>query len=140
MAFDPVEGNVVRVVEFVQFDPVALVKDGLAVGFFPAPALPAGDPFGDAVLEVLAVGVQGDFRPFRREAQGHDGCQEFHAVIRRRRIAVRQLRHFAGSDIAGDDGPAAGPIGIAQARAIGIDDEILFLVGTERGRRYSCFG
>ena len=71
-----------------QFDPVSLVEDGLAVGFLPAPALPAGDPFGDAVLEVLAVCVQGDFRAFRCKAQGHDGCQELHAVIRRRRIAV----------------------------------------------------
>ena len=140
MAFDPVEGDVVRVVEFVQFDPVGLIEDGLAVGFFPAPALPGSDPLGDAVLEVLAVRVQGDFRPFRREAQGHDGRQEFHTVVRRRRVAVGQFRYFARSDVAGNDGPAAGPIGIAQARAIGIDDEILFLVGTERGRRYSCFG
>ena len=88
VAFDPVEGDVVGGVELVQFDPVSLVEDGLAVGFLPAPALPAGDPFGDAVLEVLAVCVQGDFRAFRCKAQGHDGCQELHAVVRRRRIAV----------------------------------------------------
>jgi len=43
--------------EGVQLAPQVLVLHRLAVGGLPAPALPAGHPFGDALLHVLGVGV-----------------------------------------------------------------------------------
>src|SRR5690606_34696601 len=44
----------------VQALPEVAVLDGIAAGSFPAAADPVGHPQGDALADVLRVGVQGD--------------------------------------------------------------------------------
>lgn len=124
VAFDPVEGDGVCAVELVELHPERLVQDGLAVGFAPAAALPAGDPFCDAVLEVLAVGVERDVRAFGREAERHDGGGEFHAVVCRHGVAAVLFCDGTCRFVFRDDRPAAGATGIFEAAAVGVDGVI----------------
>lgn len=46
-------------------------------------------------------------------------------------MAVREFGHFACGHVAGDDGPAAGTVGIAQAGTVGVDDKILIFIGSK---------
>ena len=90
----------------------------LLVGGPPAVPLPAVDPGGDAVLHVLAVGVQLDAaRPLQR-FERRDRRHQLHAVVGGRRL--RRRRSPCGVAVAQDRAPAAGA-GIARAGAVGVD-------------------
>ena len=76
MAFYPVEGDLVTGVELVEFHPEILVEHRIAVRFFPAAAFPRLEPsFGEAVLQVLAIGVDRDLGRGLGERHGGDGCR-----------------------------------------------------------------
>ena len=51
-----------------------------------------------------------------------------------------ELRDRAGRDLADDGSPAAGAIGVAQAGAVGVDDEVLRFIGAQRQSKGRCLG
>lgn len=64
--------------------PEVLVDDIFAGRGFPPFVFPALNPFGDAVFDVLTVGVKGDWLGLTRigkKFQRSDGSLHFHAVI-----------------------------------------------------------
>src|SRR5258708_40099897 len=84
----------------------------------PAPRLPALDPFGDALLHILRIGVQHDARRALQRAQRLDHRGELHAVIGRRGLPAEELALLAV--VLQHRAPPAGTR-IALARAVGID-------------------
>ena len=52
MSLDPVPAYVMVLVDGVELPPEVFVFNGLFLGCFPAVALPAIDPFGDAVTKI----------------------------------------------------------------------------------------
>lgn len=64
--------------------PEVLVDDIFARRGFPAFVFPALNPFGDAVFDILAVGVKGDWfglTGIGKKFQRSDGSLHFHAVV-----------------------------------------------------------
>ena len=64
--------------------PEVLVDDIFARRGFPAFVFPALNPFGNAVFDVLAVGVKGDWfglTGIGKKLQRGDCCLHFHAVV-----------------------------------------------------------
>ena len=64
--------------------PEVLVDDIFARRGFPAFVFPALNPFGDAVFDVLAVGIKGDWfglTGIGKKFQRSDGSLHFHAVV-----------------------------------------------------------
>jgi peroxiredoxin len=118
MAFDPAPFDVVRFGRRQQRLPQIDVLDRFLVGGFPAAALPAMHPFGDAVAHVDAVGPQPHAGgPFER-LERFDRRRQFHAVVGRRVFAARQFLFDPAK--AQQRAPTAGTR-IAAASAVGED-------------------
>lgn len=73
VAFDPVPLDLMAGGGGVEGSPEVLVFHGLFGGSFPAVFLPAREPFGDAVADILRVGVQIDGAGFGQHGEGFDG-------------------------------------------------------------------
>src|SRR3954469_6243229 len=107
MALHPLPMDRVPCGLFIECAPEVGVCDRLLRAGSPAVALPALDPLADALPDVLAVGIERDLaRPLQRSQCLDDGGQ-FHAVVRRLRLAAEQfaLVHPATQPGA----PATGP-------------------------------
>ena len=91
MAAHPVPAHLMLVDRGIETLPQIVVLHRLAVGGFPAVALPLVDPAHDAVAQVLAVGVNVDHaRPLER-FQRRDRRHQLHAVVGRERLAALEL-------------------------------------------------
>ena len=106
----------------VQCLPEILVDHRLLGRRHPALALPAVNPGGDAVLQVLGIGDHFHLAGFVQRAQAFDGGAQLHAVVGGVRLAIPTFPSCAV--VAQNAGPAA-RAGVAQAGAIG--DEMDFL-------------
>lgn len=121
VAFDPLPDDLVTADGVVEGAPEVGIFHGLFGGGFPLVAFPAEEPLGDAVADVLGVGVQGDGAGFGEELEGLDGGAQFHAVVGGGGFApVDFLAVFAVEE---DCGPSA-DAGIAVAAAVGVDDDL----------------
>ena len=76
------------------------------------------DPFADALLHILRIGMHLRRHRLLQRAQGLDHGRHFHAVVGRLRLAAKQLPF--GFAAAQDRAPAARS-GIPAAGAVGID-------------------
>ena len=121
VTFHPDPFDPVRLGGVEQFLPQVSILDGLFIGGFPAVALPAFDPFGQAVHDITAVGRQRHTTWLGQCIEPRNRCRHFHAVVGRQRLAARQLP-FARTH-ADDGAPAARPR-IALARAVGGDFDL----------------
>src|SRR5690606_37096577 len=91
VAPDPVPLDLVLARELVEAAPEVDVLHGLAIRGGPALALPGVDPFRDALLHVLRVGVETHAaRPLQRLQRADDGG-ELHAVVGGRGLAAPEL-------------------------------------------------
>ena len=89
---------------------------------FPAALLPAVDPLGDALAQILAVGEQADpARPLQRLQRG-DRRHQLHAVVGGQPLAAGQLAPLA---LPGQDRTPAAGAGIAAAGTVGVDQDRL---------------
>src|SRR6476469_9099725 len=113
--------DVVRAYRFGQPAPQVVVLDRLLGRGLPAVALPALDPLGDPVEQVLAVGVQDHRgRPLQR-LQRLDGRRQLHPVVRGQRLGAVHL--LFGALPAHHHAPAARPR-IPAARAVCVDHDL----------------
>ena len=82
MAFDPDPFDFVKRKKLVQFLPkVKVFNFRFFVGGAPVVAFPVRQPFVNAVHDIAAVGVEGDFAlAFESFQRFNNGCQ-FHAVV-----------------------------------------------------------
>src|SRR6202023_4347030 len=96
------------------------VLDRLLVRGAPAVLLPAMDPAGDALTDILAVGVEIDGARLLQGFERRDRRHQLHAVVGGMRLAALQFLF----DIAEfqDRAPAA-RTGIARASAVGVDGD-----------------
>src|SRR6266571_8204787 len=118
VSLDPVPGDAVRTGEPVELAPQVHVLDRLLVGGAPAAPLPVADPFADALLHVLRVGVDLDRAGAAQRLERADHCGQLHAVVGGLRLAAEQLT-FA---FAYFQQRAPSPrTGIALAGAVGVD-------------------
>src|SRR5262249_52978954 len=86
-----------------------------------AVALPLIDPGGDAVAQILAVGVDIDQAgPLERLERGNR-CQQLHAIVGRVRLAAFQ---FLAVIAERENRPPSARTGIAGASAVGVDDNV----------------
>src|SRR5581483_7668491 len=118
MAAHPVPGDPVRRSGAVEALPQIEILDRLLVRGAPAARLPAGQPAGDAVAHILAVGVERHPARPRQRLQPGDRRRQLHAVVGGRRLAAGQI--LLDPAIAQDRRPAA-RAGIAAAGAVGED-------------------
>ena len=128
MPFNPFEGEAVGRHDTVQGFPEVLIGDGGLGGGEPAVAFPVVEPaVGDGFLEVLAVGVEGDGAADAviQELQCFVGGAELHTVVRRGGLAAGEGEELAALGSEEDGGKSAGPIGVHEAGAVGVDDECL---------------
>ena len=98
------------------------ILDRLFIGGAPAVALPAVDPFGDAVFDIIAVGGERDVARLGECFERLDRAHQLHTVVRAGVFAAREFlfaRRFAFTDA--DERAPAAATGIALARAIGED-------------------
>src|SRR5258708_18706234 len=86
VALHPVPGDTVRPGETIELLPQVHVLHRLLVGGAPAAALPFRQPFADALLHVLRIGV--DLDPARRleRFQRADDRGDLHAIVGRLRL------------------------------------------------------
>src|SRR5688500_19653089 len=106
---------------FVEALPQIDVLDRLLVGGLPAIALPAVDPFHDAVAQILAVCVDIDQARTLERLQRRDRAHQLHPVVGSVRLAAHQ---FFGAVAEGEDcapGPGAGT---ARPGAAGTDAHV----------------
>src|ERR1700680_2006378 len=117
----PVPTHFVALERRVEVLPQVDVADRLFVGGAPDIAFPAVDPFGDAAVQILAVGMKlDDARTFER-LERRDGGGELHAIVGGMRFAALELALVA---VPGEHrGPAAGP-GVSRAGAVGVNDHV----------------
>src|SRR5690606_5831387 len=118
MAPDPTPLDPVTALEFVEFGPEVGVLDRLAVGGLPATRLPATHPFGDALLDVLRIGVDDEFARPAQGLQRPDDREQFHPVVGRVGLAPEQLLAVPAAH---HQGAPAAHARIALAGAVGID-------------------
>ena len=121
MAAHPFPGDIVAGHRRVEPLPKIDILDRLLIGGSPAAPLPAVDPFGDAVAQVLAVAVEPHpARPLQR-LQARHRSRHFHPVVGR--VGLEAAQFPLGPAIAQDRGPAAGTR-VAAAGAIGKDFDL----------------
>src|SRR5260370_30621616 len=97
------------------------VDDRLLAGGAPAVVFPDMDPFGDAAVHILAVGIKLDDARTLERLERRDGGGELHAIVGRMRLAALELALMA---VPGEHrAPAAGP-GIFRAGAVGMNDHV----------------
>src|SRR6266404_2256528 len=116
VAFDPVPVHLMRFQRGVEPLPQIDILDRLLVRGAPAVLLPAMDPAGDALADILAVGGEVDHAGFLERFQRRDRRHQFHAVVGGVRLAA--LQFLLGVAEFQDRAPAAGA-GIARAGAVG---------------------
>src|SRR5713226_7696303 len=118
VALHPVPGDTVRPGETIELLPQVHVLHRLLVGGAPAAALPLRQPFADALLHVLRIGV--DLDPARRleRFQRADDRGELHAIVGRLRLAAEQLPFLT---VNLQDRAPASPTGVALAGSVGVD-------------------
>src|SRR5262249_39654166 len=97
------------------------ILDRLLVRGAPAVALPAVDPAGDALPDILAVGVEIDGARLLQRFERRDRRHQFHLVVGGVALAAVEL-FFLVAELQ-DRAPAAGPW-ISRARTVGIDRDI----------------
>src|ERR1700733_1615893 len=120
MALDPVPAHLVRLWRFVEALPQLRVLDRLLVGGAPAVLFPAVDPAGDALTDILAVGVEVDRTGFFERLQRRDRRHQFHAVVGG--VGLAALHLFL--DVAEfENGAPAARARITRAGAVGVDDD-----------------
>src|SRR5258708_6516098 len=118
VALHPVPGDTVRPCETIELLPQVHVLHRLLVGGAPAAALPLRQPFADALLHVLRIGV--DLDPARRleRFQRADDRGELHAIVGRLRLAAEQLPFLT---VNLQDRAPASPTRVALAGSVGVD-------------------
>ena len=122
MALHPVPDDFVTARGQVERLPELTVLYRLLLAGLPAVPLPAMDPFGDAVHDVFAVGIEVDSAGLLQRIERGDGGKQFHAVVGCLGLAARQFLGHAA--VAQHCAPAAGP-GIAGAGTVGEDLDLL---------------
>ena len=120
VALDPVPAHLMLVQRGVQPLPEVDILDRLLVGGPPAVPLPAMDPAGDALMDILAVGVEIDGARLLQGFQRRDRRHQFHAVVGGMRLAA--LQFFFDLAEFQDRAPAARPR-IARAGAVGVNGD-----------------
>lgn len=122
VALHPVPVDFVFVAGGFERLPEIGVFDRLFGSGLPAVALPGMNPGRDAVLHVVAVGVEVDVGRAGERAQGFDDGLEFHAIVGRIGGAAEEfLAVFAPDE---DGAPAAGAR-ISRARPVGENGDLL---------------
>src|ERR1700688_3641181 len=117
----PVPMDFVALHRRVEVLPHIDVATRLLVGGAPAIAFPAVDPFGDAAVQILAVGMKLDDARTFELLELRDGGGELHAIGRRMRLGALEL---ALVPVPGQHrGPAAVP-GVSRAGAVGVNDHV----------------
>ena len=122
MALYPAPLHLVQSVQRIQALPQFNVFHRLLVGRGPAACLPAVYPFGDAVLHVHAVGVDGHRTALLQGRQRLDCCRQFHAVVRRELFAAE---HFFLVFTTLEPRTPAARARVAAAGAVGIDHHLI---------------
>src|SRR5262245_5741232 len=118
MALDPVPAHLVGLERGIEALPQLGILHRLLVRGAPAVLLPAMDPAGDALANILAVGGEVDDAGFLQRLQRGDRRHQLHAVVGGVRLAALQfLLDLAEPE---DRAPAAGT-GISGAGAVGED-------------------
>src|SRR5690349_5220461 len=107
VALDPVPADLVRLQRGVETLPELDILHRLLVGGAPAVALPAVDPAGDALPDILAVGVEIDGARLLQRLERGDRRHQFHLVVGGVTLAAVQL-FFLVAELQ-DRAPAAGP-------------------------------
>src|SRR6185437_2110949 len=120
VALDPVPAHLMRFEGGIEPLPKIDVLDRLLVGRAPAILLPAMDPAGDALADILAVGDEIDGARLLQGFQRRDRRHQLHPVVGGVSLAALQFLF----DVAEfeDRTPAARP-GIARARAVGVNHD-----------------
>src|SRR5262245_60111561 len=124
VALDPAPAHLVLRGDLVEPLPEVHVLDGLLRGRLPAARLPRAQPLGDALLHVLRVGVELDAARALQRRECLDHGRELHAVVGGPGLAAEELALGA---VAFEDGTPAPGTGVALARAVGVDDDGLYL-------------
>src|SRR5262245_28430748 len=102
----------------VQAPPEILVLHRFLVSRFPTLAFPGVDPLGNALLDVLRIGMEPDPARALERLEGADHRHELHAVVGRRRLAATGL--FFLILVSKNKTPSSRP-GIPPAGAVGKD-------------------
>ncbi len=122
VALHPVPGDVMRREGRIQPLPQLHILHRLLVGGFPAIALPAVNPLGDAVFDVgrvhMHLHLAGPLEGFKRR----DGAHEFHAVVGGLGFAAGK---FLARAVEGKNGAPAAGAGISRTRAIRMNDDLV---------------
>ena len=118
----PVDGMALR--GGMEALPEFLIFDWLFGGRFPAVFDPIAHPVRDSVFDVLAVGVHGDGARLIEGFQRVDGCQQFHAIVRRAGFATAEFLLMIAVDE--QRRPSAGSIGIGLRAAVSVDRDLWF--------------
>lgn len=120
VAFDPFPSDAMLRDHFVQAFPQIHILDRLTGSGEPIFALPAADPLGDTVLEILRIGEDANLAAFRERGERFDGRAHFHAVVGGREFAAG---NFVDARAATHHRAPAAEAGIAFATAVGVDDD-----------------
>src|SRR5438094_559622 len=91
VAPDPVPGDAVRSSETIELLPQIHVLHRFLVGGAPAAPLPVGQPFADALLHVLRIGVDLDPARALQHFQRTNDRRKLHAIVGRLPFAAEQL-------------------------------------------------
>src|SRR5712691_3604756 len=118
VALDPVPGDAVRPGETIELLPQVHVLLRFLVGGAPAAALPVRQPFADALLHVLRIGVDLDPARGLERFERADDRRELHAIVGRLPLAAEQLPLLTAHLQNG--APASRP-GVALASTVRID-------------------
>src|SRR5579859_4914836 len=118
MTAHPAPVDLVPQPRLVEPPPEVLVLDRSLAHGAPAPGLPQREPLGDAVPDVLAVGVQLDVTGALEDLQGLDGGLQLHAVVGGLRLAAPALALVA---LEHQQRAPAARAGIAAAGTVRVD-------------------
>ena len=120
VAFDPMPFHLMHGSGHIQRAPKILVLHQLFAGSLPSVFLPPGQPLGDAVPDILGIGVHLHHTRLFQEAERLDGRSQFHAIVRRGRLATAD---FLVMPARLHDGRPAPYARIAYAAAVSVDDD-----------------
>ena len=76
MTFDPVPFDLTSLTDFIEFLPKIRIFD-----IFPVFLFPAMNPFGNALFDVLGIGIDHQFVLLVTEQNPFNRSRQFHAVI-----------------------------------------------------------
>src|SRR5580765_7992923 len=120
MASDPAPFDLVPRLCGVECLPQVDILDRFARSSFPAARLPAVNPFADAFLYILAVGINGHVAGTVEYAQRLDDGLEFHAIVGGAVLTAAEFFLM----VAGDQQRAPATFArISLAGAIGVNDD-----------------